>query len=115
MESILTSIKKMLGISEEDESFDTDVILHINTVLSDLVRLGVGPSSGFMIEDKYAEWTDFVPYDKFVKLSGLVTYVYMRVKLVFDPPTSSAVIEAMEEQNDKFEWELNVTAESEVE
>lgn len=114
MESILTSIKKMLGISEEDENFDTDVILHINTVLSDLVRLGVGPSSGFMIEDKYAEWTDFVPYDKFIKLSGLVTYVYQRVKLVFDPPTSSAVIAAMKEQNEKFEWNLNVTAESEV-
>lgn len=114
MESILTSIKKLLGISEEDESFDTDIIIHINTVLSDLVRLGVGPANGFMIEDKYSEWVDFVPYEQFVKLSGLVTYVYMRVKLVFDPPTSAAVITAMKEQNDKFEWELNVTAESEV-
>lgn len=114
MESILTSIKKLLGISEEDESFDTDIIMHINAVLSDLVRLGVGPSSGFMIEDKYAEWVDFVPYEQFVKLAGMVTYVYQRVKLVFDPPTSAAVITAMKEQNEKFEWELNVTAESEV-
>lgn len=104
----------MLGISEEDDSFDTDIIMYINTALADLVRLGVGPSSGFMIEDKYSEWTDFVPYERFMKLAGLVTYVYQRVKLVFDPPTSSAVIAAMKEQNDKFEWNLNVTAESEV-
>lgn len=111
MDSILTSIKLQLGISEDDDSFDTQVITHINTVLSDLYQIGVG-TEGFVIEDEYSTWTDFIPYETFCKLIGIETYVYMRVKLIFDPPTNSAVLTSMQQQIERFEWRLNATAES---
>lgn len=111
MDSILTSIKLQLGISEEDDSFDTQLIIHINSVLSDLYQLGIG-KEGFVIEDEYSTWTDFIPYDILCKLIGIETYVYMRVKLIFDPPVNSAVLTSMQQQIDRFEWRLNVTAES---
>lgn len=113
MDSILTSVKNLIGgIAEDDESFDDQIIPHINTVLADLIQLGVGPSDGFIIEDKCSTWTDFLPYEKLVKLIGIETYVGMRVQLIFDPPNSSAVIESMQRQIDKFEWRLNVAAET---
>ena len=112
MESILTSIKKLIGPSAEDSYFDPDIIMHINTVLMDLNDLGVGPAEGFAIEDDSAEWTDFIPEASLTRLQGVKTYVYLRVKLLFDPPTNSAVIESMNRQIDKLEWRLNNAAES---
>lgn len=113
MESILTSIKKLLGIEEDDESFDVDVIMHINTVLDDLTQLGVGPSEGFTIEDKLSTWHDFLSKetpDK--KMERVKSYTHLRVKLLFDPPTSAAVIASMERQIEKLEWRINVAAET---
>lgn len=112
MESILTSIKKLLGITEADKNFDTDIVIHINTVLSDLTLLGVGPSEGFSIENEYSVWNDFIPEATAKKLNNVKTYMYLRVKLLFDPPTISTVLSAMERQADKLEWKLNVAAES---
>ena len=89
MDSILTSIKKLLGITEEYMHFDTDLIIHINTVFSILNHLGVGPTNGFTIADKKAVWKDFTSDDK--KIEMVKTYVYLKVKLIFDPPASSAV------------------------
>lgn len=106
MESILTSVKKLLGIAEADTSFDTDVIMHINTIFMILRRVGVGPEEGFTIEDSSAVWTDFVPDT--TKIEGFKTYVYLRVKLIFDPPTSSAVIENIKETIRELEWSLNI-------
>lgn len=106
MESILTSIKKLLGISEDYEQFDSDIIFHINTVFSILTQLGVGPSEGFSISDKYAVWDDFCSADP--RLSSIKTYMYMKVKLMFDPPLSSSVIESMNRMIAEFEWRLNV-------
>ena len=109
MDSILTSIKKLLGIAEDYEHFDQDLIIHINSVLSVLTQLGVGPSEGFSIEDENATWNDFIPEDK--RLSSIRSYVYMKVKLLFDPPLSSSVMEAMNRMISEFEWRLNVAAE----
>lgn len=110
MDSILTSIKKLLGIAEDYEHFDQDLIMHINSVLSILTQLGVGPSKGFSIEDENATWNDFIPEDK--RLSSIRSYVYMKVKLLFDPPLSSSVMESMNRMISEFEWRLNVAVES---
>ena len=111
MDSILTSVKKMLGIAEDYEHFDTDIIIHINSVLSILTQLGVGPENGFSITDKSATWSDFA--SDMSKIEGVKSYVYMKVKLLFDPPLGSAVIESMNRLISEFEWRINVAAESE--
>lgn len=109
--SILTSIKKILGIGETDTSFDTDVIIHINSVFSTLNQLGLGPEEGFMIEDATATWDAFLGSDP--RLSAVKTYVYLRVRLLFDPPSTSYLIEAMQSQSKELEWRLNVQREGE--
>lgn len=108
MESILTSIKKMLGIDEAYTHFDADIIMHINSVLMILTQLGVGPEEGFVIEDDTSTWINFIPEANAAQLHAVKTYIYMKVKLVFDPPLSSAVIESMSRQIAEFEWRLNV-------
>lgn len=107
MESILTSIKKLLGIAEEYEHFDNDIIMHINSVFMILTQLGVGPSKGFVITDSSASWDDFLP-EGGEKLQAVKTYMYMKVRLMFDPPTSSAVMESMNRTINELEWRLNV-------
>lgn len=111
MESILTSIKKMLGISEEYTHFDADLIMHINSVFSILKQLGVGPDEGFFIEDKNAYWEDFFSIDD-AELQLIKSYIYYKVKLLFDPPTSSTVMESTNNLIKEFEWRLNVSAET---
>lgn len=110
MESILTSIKKMLGIAEEYEHFDTDLIMHINSVFAILTQLGVGPPGGFMIEDDGAEWKDFL--DDEANMMLVKSYMFLKVKLLFDPPLSSAVLECYKAQINEYEWRLNVSAEN---
>ena len=110
MESILTSIKKLLGPEEEYEYFDKDIIIHINSALMVLTQLGVRPSDGFFITDSSAVWTDFLGDTK--KLEAVKTYVYLKVRLVFDPPSSSAVIESINRTISELEWRLNVAAET---
>lgn len=107
MESILMSVKKMLGIVNEYKHFDDEIIMHINSVFSILTQLGVGPSDGFRIDDNADLWTDFIADSK--KLEMVKTYVYMKVRLMFDPPTSSAVMESMNRQISELEWRINVT------
>jgi len=111
MESILTSIKKLLGISEEDDSFDVDVMIHINSAFATLCQIGVGPSNGFSIEDASSVWTDFISNEHWF-FAFIKTYVYMKVKLVFDPPTSSAVIAAYKESIKEHESRLNTAADT---
>ncbi len=106
MESMLTSIKKMLGIAEEYTHFDADLIMHINSVLSILTQIGVGPSEGFSIKDKNAVWTDFIPESS--KLEFIKSYTYMKVKLLFDPPLTSAVIESINRITSELEWRIQV-------
>ena len=109
--SILTSIKKLLGITESCTDFDTDIIMHINTVLMTLNQLGIG-TEGFQIEDKNAVWSEFVDPNK---LAATKSYVYLRVKLLFDPPLNSAIIEAIKESIRELEWRLNIRVEYESE
>ena len=112
MESILTSIKKLLGIAEDYTHFDNDIIIHINSVFMTLTQLGVGPSEGFYIEDKYAEWIDFI--DDPARLQAVKTYIYLKVKLVFDPTSvGSSTLASYERQIQELEWRLNVAAETE--
>lgn len=111
MESILTSIKKLLGIAEEYEHFDPDIIMHINTVFMTLTQLGVGPSEGFYITDEEAIWSDFI--DDPSKLQAAKTYMYLKVRLVFDSASlGSATLSAYERQIQELEWRLNMAVES---
>lgn len=111
MESILTSIKKLLGIAEEYTHFDADLIMHINSVFSILTQIGVGPAEGFSIKDESSVWSDFVPEKS--KWELIKSYMYMKVKLLFDPPLNSAVIESANRIISEFEWRILVAAESE--
>ena len=113
MESILTSIKKMLGITEEYEHFDSDLIIHINSVFMILTQLGVGPPSGFSIQDKSTTSKEFISDE--TKLQLVKSYMHMKVRLIFDPPLSSAVIASMEKMIAEAEWRLNVAAETDEE
>lgn len=111
MESILTSIKKLLGITAEYEHFDDDIIMHINSVFMDLNQLGVGPSEGFVIQDEEAYWTDFIE-DETV-LQAVKSYMYLRVKILFDSSSmGSATLAAYERQIQQWEWRLNVAVEN---
>ena len=109
MESILTSIKKLLGVSEEYEHFDKDLIMHINSVFLNLTQLGVGPEEGFYIEDASSHWSEFI--EESAQLQAVKSYMYLKVKLLFDPPLSSAVLESMNRMIAEFEWRLNVAVE----
>lgn len=109
IESILTSTKKILGIDESYTAFDVDIITHINSVFSDLNQLGIGPVEGFVIEDEVAEWSDFLQGDP--RINSVKTYMFLRVKLIFDPPTTSYLVEALKAQVKELEWRLNVVRE----
>lgn len=104
--SILTSIKKMLGVAEDYTEFDEDIITHINSVFLNLTQLGVGPEEGFMIEDDTAVWEDFI--NDSIRLQAVKTYMYLKVKLLFDPPLSSSVTESFTRMIAELEWRLNV-------
>lgn len=105
MDSILTSIKKMLGIAEEYTNFDADLIMHINSVFMILAQLGVGPSEGFFIEDDTATWDEFIQDKK--EINSVKSYVGLKVRLLFDPPTSSSQIDNANKLINELEWRLN--------
>lgn len=108
MESILTSIKKLLGIAEDYTHFDNDIIMHINSVFLILTQLGVGPPEGFVIQDATALWTDFVADDKNLEL--IKSYTYLKVKIMFDPPLSSAVLDSTNQLIKEYEWRIQVAS-----
>ena len=111
-ESILTETKKTLGIDEEVIIFDTDVRMHINSALGTLNQLGIGPEGGFEITDDTQSWSDFLMTD--LKLSPVKSYVFLRTKLLFDPPANSWVTVAMKEQIEQLEWRLNMVREDNI-
>lgn len=110
-ESVLTSIKKLLGIDAGYTHFDSDLIMHINSVFSILTQMGVGPSDGFSITGDSESWSDFISESP-NKFSFVKSYMYLKVKLLFDPPLSSAVIESINRQISELEWRLFVEADS---
>lgn len=110
MDSILTSIKKVLGIAEDYNHFDDDLILHINSVFLILNQIGVGPEEGFTISGESDKWEDFTTSNK---LEHVKTYMYLKVKLIFDPPLSSAVMEAYNRIISELEWRILISGEDE--
>jgi hypothetical protein len=108
-QSILKSTKKILGLPDDYTVFDLDVITHINTAFSTLTQLGVGPSAGFMIEDATPVWADFIGAD--LQYNAVKSYVFLKVKSLFDPPQTSYLIAAQNEQMRELEWRLNVRRE----
>lgn len=107
-ESILNSIKKLLGISKDYKEFDTDIILDINSVFMILNQLGVGPESGYRISDDTAIWKDYISDED--NLDAVKSYIHLKVKLLFDPPLSTTVMEAHKQMISELEWRLNVQA-----
>lgn len=105
-DSILTSVKKDLGIVEEYTHFDPDIIMGINTAFSILTQLGVGPASGFAISDDTAVWSDFLPSSQ--RLEFVKSYVSKKTRMLFDPPLSSSVMESMNRLLSELEWRINV-------
>jgi hypothetical protein len=108
--SILTSVKKNLGIVEDYTVFDPDILMHINTVFTTLTQLGIGPPEGYMIEDKTETWEDYLAADM-LKYNAVKTYVYLRVRILFDPPTSSYHVQALKDELRELEWRINVRRE----
>ena len=107
MNSILTSVKKLLGIAEECTDFDADLIMYINMALFALVQMGVGPAAGYTISGKENEWTEFIADP--VKVEAVKAYVAVKVRLLgFDPPQSSTTMEALKNTVAEMEWRLNV-------
>ena len=105
IESILTSIKKNLNIAEEETAFDADIVLHINSVFAELYQLGVmADDEPFSIEGADETWSDFTSR---VDLNMVKSYMYLEVRLMFDPPTAS-LLAALERKRDEYEWRLNV-------
>jgi hypothetical protein len=108
-DSILQSVKKVLNLAADYEAFDMDVLMHINSVFSTLNQLGVGPAPGFMIQDGGQTWSEFIGSDP--RLNHVKTYVYLRVRLLFDPPSTGYHVTAMKQQIEELEWRLNVQRE----
>lgn len=108
--SILTTTKKLLGIEEGYHQFDQDIIVYINNAFFTLMQLGVGPSMGFSISDETASWESFFGDRK--DLEVVKTYVYLKVRLAFDPPQTSYLIDAIKNQCSELEWRMNVQVEN---
>ena len=106
MESILLSIKKLLGIPRDYKHFDTDIIMHINSVFMVLNQLGVGPVDGFVITDEYVTWDEFITDDDVLR-ENVKAYTGAKVRFQFDPPTSSALLGALERMIAEYEWRIN--------
>ena len=109
MTSILTTVKKMLGLDSDYEAFDVDIIIGINSALMTLTQVGVGPKRGFIVQDATDTWEDFLGDRE--DLEAIKTYVYLKTKLIFDPPTNSFTIDAMERQAEEYLWRININAE----
>lgn len=112
-ESILNSIKKLLGLAESYTEFNTDIKIHINSVFAILQQLGVGPENGFRITGETETWADFIGTE--TTIDDVKSYVYLKVRLMFDPPTNSSILKANEELIKELEWRLNVAVDNGIE
>lgn len=112
-DSILTYIKKRIGIAEEYTDFDTDIIGVINMAFAVLTQLGCGPKTGFRIEDDQACWADYLDEERDVVVLGMTKeYIYTKAKLAFDPPQSSVLVEVLERSADEFEERIKIECET---
>lgn len=111
MESILDTIKQMLGIQIDDESFDPDIKVLINTVTPNLAQMGIGPINGFIVTNKDQLWSEYID-SKLINLEGVKQYIYLKVKLIFDPPTNSTVVQAINDSLKELEYRMNLAVET---
>lgn len=105
-DSILTTVKKLVGIDESYDAFDLDIITHINSALSTLNQLGIGPEEGFMIDDDMATWDQLLGDDN--RLNSVKSLIGLKVRVVFDPPATSFTLDAFNKQIEELQWRLNV-------
>lgn len=110
-QSILDDIKKLLGIDSEDTSFDTDIKIHINTTMLSLSQIGIGPLNDIIITSKDNTWHDFIGTST-INLEGVKTYIYLKTKLIFDPPTNSTTIQSIENSLKELEWRMMLAVET---
>lgn len=110
MESILSSIKKLLGIQRDYDYFDMDLVVCINSVLAILTQLGVGPGTGFSISDATSTWSNFIGSDP--RLEMIKSFVHLRVRLLFDPPQNASLADAIDRMAQQLEWRIQVAAEN---
>ena len=111
MDSILTSTKRLSGVSKDCPHFDDQIVAYINSVFLVLRQLGVGPDEGFVITDESEIWSDFIP-DDVVLREATKSYMSAKVRLQFDPPSNSAHMEALKSTISEYEWRANVEVES---
>lgn len=109
-DSILDTVKKMLSIDPSNTTFDIDITIHINSVFAALNQMGVGPTTIFSIEDNTSNWSDFINGQELV--NSVRTYMYLKVKMVFDPPATSFALDAYQKQIDEYEWRMNFAMEN---
>lgn len=107
MDSILNTIKKMLGIVEDLDAFDEDIKVGINSAIFSLTQLGIGPSGGYSITGASETWSDYLG-DQLNSLQAVKNYIFLKTRIVFDPPTVGAVLDAYKNQIAELEWRLNV-------
>lgn len=108
--SILTDIKMLCGVPEDIHDFDQVILMHCNSVFSGLTQLGLGPKKGFYVSDKYVTWSDII--DEEVNLHNVKSYMYIKVKLLFDPPANATLINSMNQQSDELEWRIRMELEN---
>lgn len=108
--SILDTIKEGIPVELDETAFDTAILMHINNALMNLNQIGVGPSEGFRIKDKTATWGDLIGNN--IKLAGVEDYIFIKVKLIFDPPPSSSVVASMEKTAEEIFWRLREAVEN---
>lgn len=113
-DSILNTIKKLLGVDPEYDSFDPDIIVCINSALGVLNQLGVGPKDGFRISGAAETWNDFLPEDQIAQVMA-ATYIHLKCRLLFDPPQSSGVTESIKSLIAEYEWRLFAQVDPEIE
>lgn len=109
--SILNDIKQLLGIPIDDDSFDTDIKIHINTITPGLGQMGIGPTNGFIVLDDDQQWSEYINSDT-INLEGVKTYLYLKIKLIFDPPTNSTTIDAINKSISELEWRMMLAVET---
>lgn len=110
-QSILKSLKKVLGVEPSYDVFDDDILMHLNSIFANLDQMGVGPPGGFSVEDDSTLWSDYIGDDK--NLNSVKTYISLKIRLLFDPPQNSNITSAMNEQIKEIEWRLYTKGENE--
>ena len=108
MVSILDSIKSLLGIDVSDINFDTELIIHINGAIAVLSQLGVGPKTGYLIIDKNNQWNEFI--GERTDLEFIKSDIYLRVRLIFDPPQNSFLVDAIKESIKEYDWRIGINS-----